>query len=459
MSMKDSMNIVILGAGEGSRMCSNLPKVFHILAGKSMIQYVIDTAKQITSSQIYLVCSFATKNKFIQLIKDHNINLIVQKKQLGTGNAIQLAVSNLSENEDVLILYGDVPLISQETIKRLYKAKPLGGISLLTAILKNPDGYGRIIRKNNKIIGIIEHKDANQTELKIKEVNTGILIVNIKDLKYWLSQINNYNSQGEYYITDIISLAHKDNKSIISINPNDNYEIQGVNNRLQLAYLERLYQKKQSEKLLLSGVTLRDPTRFDLRGTFKYGNDVNIDINVIIEGKVIVGNRVNIGSGCVIKNSIIGDDCNISSYSIIDNSVIGNFCTIGPFAHLRTGSKLDEHVHVGNFVEIKKSQLGLGSKAGHLSYIGDAEIGHDVNIGAGTITCNYDGANKSKTLIGDNVFIGSDTQLIAPISVACGATIAAGTTVMKNITSNNLIFNRKEQNYKINWKRPIKRKK
>jgi bifunctional UDP-N-acetylglucosamine pyrophosphorylase/glucosamine-1-phosphate N-acetyltransferase len=294
--------------------------------------------------------------------------------------------------------------------------------------------------------------------LEIQEINTGILIANGGDLKRWLAQLNNHNAQGEFYITDIIAMAHQEGRVINAVHPARNSETDGVNNRLQLATLERVYQSEQAEKLLLAGVMLRDPARFDLRGSLQHGRDVEIDTNVIIEGKVTLGNRVKIGAGCIIKNSVIADDCEISPYSVIEDATLAAACTVGPFARLRPGSELAEEAHVGNFVEMKKASLGKGSKAGHLSYLGDAEIGAGVNIGAGTITCNYDGANKSKTIIGDNVFIGSDTQLVAPVSVASGATIAAGTTIMKDVTAADLVYNRKEQNQKSGWQRPVKKK-
>ena len=452
-----AMSVVILAAGKGTRMYSDLPKVLHTLAGKPMVQHVIDAAKGLGARHIHLVYGHGGE-RLKSTLADNDLNWVLQAEQLGTGHAMQQAAPHFADDEDILMLYGDVPLIAQATLERLQAVKPQGGIGLLTVVLDNPTGYGRIVRENGVITGIVEQKDATPEQLTIREINTGILMANGGDLKRWLAQLTNNNAQGEYYITDIIALAHAEGREIVAVQPQRISETEGVNNRLQLATLERAYQAQQAEALLLAGVMLRDPTRFDLRGTLQHGRDVEIDANVIIEGQVKLGNRVKIGAGCVIKNSIIGDDCEISPYSVIEDATLATACTVGPFARLRPGSDLAEQAHVGNFVEMKKARLGKGSKAGHLSYLGDAEIGANVNIGAGTITCNYDGANKFKTVIGDNVFVGSDTQLVAPVSVASGATIAAGTTVMKDVTGAELVYNRKEQNHKAGWQRPVKKK-
>ncbi|BGI50811.1 MAG: bifunctional UDP-N-acetylglucosamine diphosphorylase/glucosamine-1-phosphate N-acetyltransferase GlmU [Arsenophonus endosymbiont of Ceratovacuna japonica] len=448
-------SVVILAAGKGTRMHSDLPKVLHTLAGKPMVQHVIDTSLLLGATNIHLIYGNGANLMKIALDKQP-INWILQKEQLGTGHAIQQASSYFANDEDILILYGDSPLITKETLERLIKSKSNGGISLLTAIVNEPTGYGRIIRKNCEVIDIIEHKDATEEQKKINEINTGIFVANGKDLKRWLKKLNNNNNQDEYYITDIISLAHKEGSKINVVHPIKLSEIKGVNNCLQLSMLERLYQKEQAEKLLLDGVMIIDPNRFDLRGTLKYGRNVIIDINVIIEGDVILGNNVHINSGCILRNCKIGDNSIIHSYSIIDDSELLKYCVIGPFARLRPGTKLDNKVHIGNFIEIKNSYLGEGSKAGHLSYLGDAEIGNNVNIGAGTITCNYDRVNKFKTIIGDNVFIGSDTQLIAPIIIKNGSTIGAGTTLTNDVGENELIISRVKQRHILNWKYPTK---
>ncbi|MEB7540085.1 bifunctional UDP-N-acetylglucosamine diphosphorylase/glucosamine-1-phosphate N-acetyltransferase GlmU [Pantoea anthophila] len=452
-----AMSVVILAAGKGTRMYSDLPKVLHTLAGKPMVQHVIDAAKGLGAQHIHLVYGHGG-DRLKATLTDSALNWVLQAEQLGTGHAMQQAAPAFADDEEIMMLYGDVPLISLETLKRLREARPQGGIGLLTVVLDDPTGYGRIVRENGTITGIIEQKDASPSQLAITEINTGILIANGGDLKRWLAQLTNNNAQGEYYITDIIALAHQEGRTINAVHPARISETDGVNNRLQLATLERTYQAEQAEKLLLAGVMLRDPARFDLRGTLTHGRDVEIDTNVIIEGQVTLGARVKIGAGCIIRNSVIGDDCEISPYSVIEDATLATAVTVGPFARLRPGSDLAHAAHVGNFVEMKKARLGRGSKAGHLSYLGDAEIGDNVNIGAGTITCNYDGANKFKTVIGDDVFVGSDTQLVAPVSVAAGATIAAGTTIMKDVTEAGLVYNRKEQNHKADWQRPVKKK-
>lgn len=452
-----AMSVVILAAGKGTRMYSDLPKVLHRLAGKPMVQHVIDAANKLGAARVHLVYGHGG-DLLKSSLPDPSLNWVLQAEQLGTGHAMQQAAPCFADDEDILMLYGDVPLISVDSLQRLKNAKPEGGIALLTVILDNPTGYGRIIRENGSVVGIIEQKDASPAQLAITEINTGILMANGADLKRWLSKLTNNNAQGEYYITDIIALAHQEGRATVAVHPARATETDGVNNRLQLATLERVWQAEQAEKLLLAGVMLKDPARFDLRGELTHGRDVEIDTNVIIEGQVKLGDRVKIGSGCILKNCVIGDDCEISPYSVVEESELSAACTIGPFARLRPGSELAEGAHVGNFVEMKKASLGKGSKAGHLSYLGDARIGANVNIGAGTITCNYDGVNKSLTVIGDDVFVGSDTQLVAPVTIAAGATIAAGTTVMKDVTAEGLVYNRKDQNLKTGWQRPVKKK-
>ncbi|HEQ1859858.1 TPA: bifunctional UDP-N-acetylglucosamine diphosphorylase/glucosamine-1-phosphate N-acetyltransferase GlmU [Providencia alcalifaciens] len=450
-------SVVILAAGKGTRMYSDLPKVLHLLAGKPMVQHVIDTAKSIGASDIHLVYGHGG-DLLKEKLGEQNLNWVLQAEQLGTGHAMQQAAPHFQDDEDIVMLYGDVPLIAKDTLQRLVEAKPEGGIGLLTVILDNPVGYGRIIRENGEVVGIIEQKDASEEQRKIQEINTGIMVASGKDFNRWLSQLSNNNAQGEYYITDIIALAHKEGNKIATVHPSHLSEMEGVNNRLQLAALERIYQKEQAEKLLLAGVMLIDPARFDIRGTLTHGRDVVIDTNVIIEGNVTLGNNVQIQTGCVLKNCVIGDNSVISPYSVIENSELSTECTVGPFARLRPGAKLAAKSHVGNFVEMKNATLGLGSKAGHLSYLGDAQIGDNVNIGAGTITCNYDGANKFKTVIGDDVFVGSDTQLVAPVTIANGATIGAGTTVTRDVNEGELVVSRVKQTHIKNWQRPVKKK-
>jgi len=438
-------------------MYSDLPKVVHPLAGNPMVQHVIDAAMKLGANNLHLVYGHGG-DLLKSTLQDGALNWVLQAEQLGTGHAMQQAAPHFADDEDVLMLYGDVPLISVDTLTRLLAAKPQGGIGLLTVKLDDPNGYGRIVREGGEVVGIVEHKDASDEQRRINEINTGILVANGRDLKRWLGQLTNDNAQGEYYITDIIALAHHEGRKIEAVHPSRLSEVEGVNNRQQLARLERAYQSEQSEKLLLAGVTLLDPARFDLRGELDHGRDVSIDANVIIEGQVQLGNRVKIGAGCVLKNCVIGDDCEISPYSVLEDAVLAAECTVGPFARLRPGAELGQGAHVGNFVEMKKARLGKGSKAGHLTYLGDAEIGADVNIGAGTITCNYDGANKHKTIIGDNVFVGSDTQLVAPVAVADGATIGAGTTVTRNIGAGELVISRVKQVHIPGWQRPVKKK-
>ncbi|WP_342322891.1 bifunctional UDP-N-acetylglucosamine diphosphorylase/glucosamine-1-phosphate N-acetyltransferase GlmU [Kosakonia sp. BYX6] len=452
-----NLSVVILAAGKGTRMYSDLPKVLHTLAGKSMVQHVIDAANNLGADHVHLVYGHGGE-LLKQRLTDDKLNWVLQAEQLGTGHAMQQAAPFFADDEDILMLYGDVPLISVETLQRLRDAKPQGGIGLLTVKLDDPTGYGRITRENGVVTGIVEQKDASEAERLINEINTGILVANGGDLKRWLSKLTNNNAQGEYYITDIISLAYQEGREITAVHPQRLSEVEGVNNRLQLSRLERAYQSEHAEKLLLAGVMLRDPARFDLRGTLTHGRDVEIDANVIIEGNVKLGDRVKIGAGCILKNTVIGDDCEISPYSVVEDARLDADCTVGPFARLRPGAELLAGAHVGNFVEMKKARLGKGSKAGHLTYLGDAEIGDNVNVGAGVITCNYDGANKFKTIIGDDVFVGSDTQLVAPVTVAKGATIAAGTTVTRDVAENELVLSRVPQVNKQGWQRPVKKK-
>lgn len=454
-----ALSVVLLAAGKGSRMFSSLPKVLHPLAGKAMVQHVIDAATQLGAVRIHLVYGHGGELLRERLARqDTPLNWVLQAEQRGTGHAVQQTLADLRDEEDVLILYGDVPLISPDTLQRLLAARPEGGIGLLTVTLDNPESYGRIVRANGEVAGIVEQKDASEQQRQIKEINTGILAAGGGDIKRWLGQLTNHNAQGEFYLTDIIAMAWHEGRKINTVQPARQSEVQGVNNRLQLAQLEQLYQREQAERLLLAGVMLSDPDRFDLRAELRHGQDVFIDSNVILEGRVTLGDRVVIGTGCVLKNAIIGDDVIISPYTVIEDARVAAHSTLGPFARLRPGSELEEDAHVGNFVEMKQARLGKGSKAGHLSYLGDAEIGAQVNIGAGTITCNYDGASKHKTLIGDDVFIGSDSQLVAPVTIGRGATIGAGTTVTRDVADGEMIISRIRQFPIANWTRPVKKK-
>ena len=370
---------------------------------------------------------------------------------------MQIAQPHFKAEDKILMVYGDVPLLSEQTLQKLIAVQPTGGIGLLTIELADPTGYGRIERANGDVIGIVEQKDANPTQLAINEVNTGILIANATDLNRWLPALSNENAVGEYYITDIIKMAHQEGCSIQTVQPEKAFEVEGVNNRLQLANLERAYQYQQAENLLLAGVMLRDPNRFDLRGELTCGQDVDIDINVIIEGKVILGNGVKIGAGCILKNCELADNVEIKANSIIEGALIGEAAAIGPFARIRPDTIIKKEVHIGNFVEVKKSTLGESTKCGHLSYIGDSIVGSGVNIGAGVITCNYDGVNKHQTIIGNDVFVGSDCQLVAPVKIGDGATTGAGTTVVSDVPENTLAVTRTKQRNIEGWARPVKK--
>ncbi len=452
------LSIVILAAGKGTRMYSDLPKVLHKIAGKPMVKHVINTVKSIQAKNIHLVYGHGGE-VMQQHLKDEPVNWVLQAQQLGTGHAMQQAAPFFADDENILMLYGDGPLIRAETLQKLIAAKPANGIALLTVLLDEPMGYGRIVRENGNVVAIVEQKDASPEQLKIQEINTGVLVAEGKKLKKWLSQLTNNNAQSEYYITDIISLANQDGCQVTAVQAEDFMEVEGVNNRQQLARLERYYQRQQADQLLLAGVALADPERFDLRGELIHGKDVEIDINVVIEGNVKLGDRVRIGAGCVLKNCEIGDDVEIKPYSVLEDAVVGHLSQIGPFSRLRPGATLAAETHIGNFVEIKKANIGKGSKVNHLSYIGDAEIGQSCNVGAGVITCNYDGANKFKTVIGDNVFVGSDVQLIAPVTVENDATIGAGTTVTKNVNCGELVIGRVRQRHIQDWQRPTKQSK
>ncbi len=452
-----NFSAVILAAGKGTRMYSDLPKVLHPLAGKPMVKHVIDTCQYMGANNLHLV--YGHGGEVMQnMLANEDVNWVLQAKQLGTGHAVNQAADQFEDNEQILVLYGDVPLISKQTIDNLLEAQPEGGIALLTVKLANPSGYGRIVRRNGPVVAIVEDKDATQEQKLIKEINTGVMVATGKDFRRWLSLLKNENAQGEFYLTDVVAIAHNEGRAVEAVHPESAIEVEGVNNRIQLARLERAYQAKQVERLLEKGVTLSDPSRFDLRGELKFGIDVQIDINVIIEGHVTLGNRVKIGAGCILKNCTIGDDTEINPYTVIEDAVVASQCHIGPFARLRPGSALMDNVHIGNFVETKNVYIDSGSKANHLSYLGDAKLGERVNIGAGTITCNYDGANKHQTLIENDVFVGSNSQLIAPVSIKQGATVAAGSTITADVAENQLVLTRTRARYIENWNRPINKK-
>ncbi len=452
-----ALSVVILAAGKGTRMRSSLPKVLHPIAHQPMIQHVINAAKALNPDAIHLVYGFGGE-QLKTSISDPALNWVLQSEQLGTGHAVKQAMPDVKDQDDCLVLYADVPLIQVETLQKLIAVKPAQGIGLLTVNLQQPKGYGRILRKNDEIVGIREHKDATAEEHKINEVNTGILIANGEQLKGWLNNLSSDNAQQEYYLTDIIEMAHQQNCQIKNVQPTTELEVEGANNRIQLATLEREYQRLQAETLMLNGATLRDPARVDVRGEVTVGEDVEIDVNVIFEGKVTLGKNVRIGANSSIKDCQIGDNCVVKANSVLEGAVLADDCSVGPFVRLRPGAQMLQDSHVGNFVEMKKTILGVGSKAGHLSYLGDAVIGEKVNIGAGTITCNYDGVNKSQTLIGDGAFIGSNSSLVAPVEIGKNTTVGAGSTVTKAIGENELAVARGKQVNIKGWKRPVKNK-
>ncbi|RDH82728.1 MAG: UDP-N-acetylglucosamine diphosphorylase/glucosamine-1-phosphate N-acetyltransferase [endosymbiont of Galathealinum brachiosum] len=450
------LSVVILAAGKGTRMKSSTPKVLHKLANKPLVEHVYDTAKELGAEEVVVIYGHGG-DQVMETCKHFDAKWVEQKEQLGTGHAVMQAFDSVNLNNNVLVLYGDVPLTKKETLEDLLDGSE-GKVGLLSVNLDNPFGYGRILRNaDNQVTGIVEQKDANDEQQKIQEVNTGILSCNGETLKRLLNNIDNKNSQGEYYLTDIFELAEKENIAIKTAQPNSSYEVEGVNNRLQLGTLERIYQRNIADELMTNGVALADPARIDIRGNADISNDVYIDINAVIEGNVKIGSGTNIGPNCVIINSIIGENVNIKANCVLENAIVENNCEVGPYARLRPEAHLSENAKVGNFVEIKKANIGVGSKVNHLSYIGDTEMGSNVNVGAGTITCNYDGANKHKTIIGDNVFVGSDTQLVAPVNIADGATIGAGATVTKDVSEGELVISRSPQKSIPGWERPTKK--
>ena len=451
-----NLSVIILAAGAGTRMRSLKPKVLHELAGIPMVEHVYNTAKALGAKQVQVVYGHGG-DLLKQRCQHFEVEWALQAEQLGTAHAVQQASTNVDGDDVVLILYGDVPLTKAETLQTLVSNASANNVSLLTVELDDPTGYGRIVREGGRVVSIVEHKDASDEIRSIKEVNTGILAVNAAYLNDCLNKIDNDNAQGEYYLTDIIALAVNDGNEVITTQADHSYEVEGINDRKQLARLERIYQRGIAETLLMDGVGLADPERLDVRGQLSVGNDSFIDINCVFEGEVNLGTGVMIGPGCVIKNSTIASDCIIKPYSVIEDAVIDKQTEVGPFARIRPGTHLKENSRVGNFVEIKNTELGINSKASHLSYLGDSEIGRNVNIGAGTITCNYDGANKFKTIIKDGAFIGSDTQLVAPVTVGENATIAAGSTITRDTEDDTLTLSRTAQKSIKGWVRPEKK--
>jgi bifunctional UDP-N-acetylglucosamine pyrophosphorylase / glucosamine-1-phosphate N-acetyltransferase len=462
------MNIVILAAGMGKRMRSALPKVMHTIAGKALLSHVIDTALSLNPARLIVIYGHGG-----ELVRERigerasglgadgqpfnaPIFWAKQDPQLGTGHALMQALPHLDDAYPTLVLYGDVPLTKSDSLKRLVEAAGPTGMGLLTVVLPNPTGYGRIIRQAGKIQRIVEQKDAKPDELAVNEINTGIMVGPTKNFRTWLSGLSNNNAQKEYYLTDVIGMAVADGFEVQGVQPSFAWEADGVNSKVQLAELERVYQKVRAEALLEQGVMLLDPARFDVRGSLSCGSDVVIDVNCVFEGQVSLGDGVEIGANCVIKNATIGAGTVVAPFTHIDGAVIGHEARIGPFARLRPGTALGNETHIGNFVEIKNTQMDEHSKANHLAYVGDSIVGKRVNIGAGTITCNYDGANKHQTIIEDDVHIGSDSQLVAPVRVGKGATLGAGTTLRKDAPAGKLTLTGVKQVTIDSWKRPVK---
>ena len=451
------LGVVILAAGQGTRMMSSLPKVLHPLAEKPLLGHVIDAARESGAERIAVVYGHGG-GRVPECFPEADLVWVEQAQRLGTGHAVEQALPAMAGMDRVLVLYGDVPLIGKETLAALLQAGQQSPLALLTVTLNDPTGYGRIVRDEKlNIRCIVEQKDAAPEVLALREINTGIMLVDAARLEGWIGRLENNNAQGEFYLTDIVGMAVGEGVKVRSAQPKDAFEVMGVNDRVQLAELERYLQRLRAEALMRRGVTLRDPERFDLRGTLTVGRDVELDVNVLIAGDVVLGDNVKVGANSVIRNSRIGDSVLIFENCVIDNSVIGDGCQIGPFARLRPNAELAAGVRIGNFVEIKKSQVDEGSKINHLSYIGDCTIGKAVNVGAGTITCNYDGANKFRTVIEDNAFIGSDTQLVAPVKVGAGATVGAGSTITKDVPPESLALSRARQIGRVGWKKPQKR--
>ncbi len=453
------LHVVILAAGQGKRMHSQLPKILHPLAGRPLLQFVVDSAKKLQPEKIHIIYGFGGETIQNTFANDPSLHWVFQDQQLGTGHAVQCALPFIPQNSQVLILYGDVPLIPVATMQELIAQSNNESLAVLTANFANPYGYGRIIRDNKKqITSIVEHRDATEQQLAISEINTGIMAAPSNGLHHWLPNLKNKNAQKEFYLTDIVAMALQEKISVKTVLANREEDVSGVNDRIQLSKLERFVQQQQAEQLMQQGVSFLDPNRFDLRGTLKVGKDVVIDINVICEGYVELGDGVKIGANTILKNVKVNAGTEIRSHSVIEDSIIGERCIIGPFARIRPQTVLANEVHIGNFVEVKKSAIAEQSKVNHLSYIGDATIGKNVNVGAGTITCNYDGVNKHQTIIGDRVFIGSDTQLVAPVIVGDDATIAAGSTVRKNVEPGYLTITQRVQQRTVpGWKKPQKK--
>lgn len=452
----NALSTVILAAGRGKRMYSDLPKVLHPIGGQPMLGRVITTARQLTPDALVVVYGHGGERVRETFAGDSDLRWAEQAQQLGTGHALKMAMPHLPADGQVLVLYGDVPLIQAETLRRLATAAG-SGVGLLVDTLDDPTGYGRIVRDaHGRVSGIVEQKDASAVQLAIREINTGILVLPAARLAGWLNELGNDNVQGEYYLTDVIALAVRDDFAVTTLAVPASWQAAGVNAKRQLAELERIFQREQANALLDQGVTLLDPSRFDLRGELQCGRDVSIDVGCVFEGRVTLGDGVHIGAHCVLRNVSLAAGCEVQPFSHLDGASVGESARIGPYARLRPGAELAGHVHVGNFVEIKKSRVGEGSKVNHLTYIGDSDIGRGVNVGAGTVTCNYDGVNKFRTVVEDNAFIGSGTMLVAPVRIEQGATIGAGSVITRTAPTGALTLARAKQMTLSGWQRPKK---
>jgi bifunctional UDP-N-acetylglucosamine pyrophosphorylase / glucosamine-1-phosphate N-acetyltransferase len=449
------MNIVILAAGMGKRMQSDLPKVLHPIAGKPLLSHVLDTARSLLPNKLCVVYGHGGE-QVPTALSAPDLTFVLQDPQLGTGHAVMQAVPHLDDRFPTLVLYGDVPLTTEKSLRQLAAAAGSDKLGILTVQLPDPTGYGRIVRENNSITRIVEQKDATEGERTISEINTGIMVIPTARLKQWLAALSNNNAQKEYYLTDIVAMAVRDGVSIVSAQPDAAWETLGVNSKAQLAELERIHQRNIANRLLEQGVTLADPARIDVRGSLSCGRDVSIDINCIFEGKVTLGDGVTVGAHCIIKDASIMNNALIREFCHIDGAEVGPTSIVGPYARLRPGASLGEDVHIGNFVEVKNSKIAAHSKANHLAYVGDSTVGSRVNFGAGSITCNYDGANKHQTIIEDDAFIGTNVELVAPVTVGKGATIGAGTTLTRNAPPGSLVVTRAKPTTREDWKRPEK---
>lgn len=456
--MSKPLEIIILAAGKGTRMRSELPKVLHEVGGKPLLGHVVDAAKALNPSAIHVVIGHG-KDLVRAAFANDSISWIEQVEQNGTGDAVRQALPSVADGANVIMLTADVPLISTETLRQLADHMQAFPLALLTATVDDPTGLGRIVRDGDSVVGIVEEKDCTVAQRAINEINSGIMCARAAELKTWLQNINNENAQGEYYLTDIVKLAYVDGNPIAALQPHHNWEVEGINSRAQLAAVERAYQRQRADQLMASGVTIIDPARIDIRGDVEIGTDTVLDVNTVIIGPSKIGSHVYIAPNCVITKSTIGDHSSVHPHSVLEDAQLGQHVNVGPFARLRPGTELGDTVRIGNFVETKNAKLEAGAKVNHLSYVGDATVGTNTNIGAGVITCNYDGANKHRTQIGNNVFVGSDSQLVAPVTIADGATIGAGSTITSDVGKDQLAISRTRQREIDNWQRPSKKPK